>query len=620
MAAITASSAGAGIVPDFQYEALPNPETHIRLLEIKPSKTKLGRRKYRCRYGSVADNEDDTVECLLTVWRIDATPEYTAISYTWGMRSGSTDRTVLINGRYVSVGKNCDESLRQARRHDGPKYCWIDGICINQANDDGNYEKNHQVRIMGDIYRNASHILACIGPCDETSHRLFSMVEWPMWPRGFFSQAHKLSREWLWVGYVLGPADFTFLLTYGQFLERDYFNRVWILQELFLARRVTISCGCHFVSAEDLYEHRWLIQRKLSLVINYRPEPHSYDWILRLPRKKRIIPHSREYHTDRGWTSPSFVFEMWFTFLVVNHLSLAISSPEEFLTLEKAFRQVGDLKCSEPRDRIYGILSMVQWGGVAYITPDYNKPKLELAAEVLLALGIEGAYDLTDFVVRVISALDMRLGDVDVTGAISARRSGITAPVPVLINESQPMDNARRLSTVFKFHGMRICEEDDWILAPHLHSKERDAQQDGKPNSPRYQTIRSKKTGEVIGFVPETTKPGDWIIVCSLDSPGFEYFILGEALFDLVLVARHHPAEQQYHLESPAFILDTAITGHSGAKFDVYFDPQDLLVLFIQAHGQFTSSMSAAQQLKRVNEMLHMRFCQVEGSSYALKS
>lgn len=67
IAAITASSAGAGIVPEFQYEPLPNPETHIRLLEIKPSKTELGRRKYRCRYGSVTDYEDDMVECLLTV-------------------------------------------------------------------------------------------------------------------------------------------------------------------------------------------------------------------------------------------------------------------------------------------------------------------------------------------------------------------------------------------------------------------------------------------------------------------------------------------------------------------------------------------------------------------------
>lgn len=605
MAASTASSAGAGIVPEFQYEALPNPETHIRLLEIKPSKTKLGRRKYRCRYGSVADYEDDTVECNLTVWRVDNTPEYVAISYTWGEDDRSTDRDVLVNGRCLRVRKSCDESLRQARRYDGPKYCWIDGICINQTNDDGNHEKNHQVRIMGDIYRNAIHVLACVGPCDETSHCLFSMVKWSAWPRGFFAHMH--AHEWVqerpWVAIVLGLADFTLFLVHDQFRKRDYFYRVWILQELFLARRVTISCGSHFVTATDLDMRMRLAKERVYEKFSVS---HNDHWIVGLAKK--LTPRDNDV-----W---DFFNRIWIRSADDWNWTLATSSPEELMTLEKALFRVADLRCSEPRDRIYGILSMVRWDGLDYITPDYNKPKLELAVEVLLALRVEYAYRLWDLGKSVISALAMGLGDVDVAGAISARRSGITAPVPVLLTDRHPTNNIRRLSSVFKFQGRRICEEDDWVLAPHLQSTKRGTQQDKEPNGSRYQTIRSKETGKVIGFVPEATKPDDWIITHS--SLGFSGATLGGVSFALAIIARHHPPGQQYHLESPAFIFRKAIEKLPLTNIDVLFDPQDLLILFIQAHGQFTRFTTTAHRLKRVTEMLQVRFCHFEGSSYAL--
>ncbi|CAM1506144.1 Fc.00g057850.m01.CDS01 [Cosmosporella sp. VM-42] len=615
MAAITASSTGAGMVPDFQYKGLPDPEAHIRLLEIKPSKTKRGRQKYRCHYGSVADYEDDTVECLMTIWPTNDTPDYVAISYTWGQDNSNTDSSVLINGRRFRVGKNCDEALRQARRHDGAKYCWIDAICINQTTDHGNYEKNHQVRIMGDIYRNASHILACVGPCDETSHRLIRMVEWPRWPRGFITHAHEWFREWLWVVIVLGPADLTFLLLYRQFIKRTFFKRVWILQELFLAQHVVISCGSHFVTVRNLDRRLRPAQQRLDIEVVHREKSHSYDWILRLAGQKRLIPSSEGNKRFISWTRPTFLHAM--SDMSVDHLSLATSSSKEQLTLEKAFSQAAALKCSEPRDRIYGILSMVRWSGPDYITPDYNKPKLELAAEILWALRIEEANRLRYFVNQIISALSMRLEDADVAGAIFVRHSGITTPVPAPSTKRQLTDNTRRLSSVFKFHGRRICEEDEWILAPGLHNLEGDAQQDGEPNGLRYQTIRSNTTGKIIGFVPEATRPDDWIIT---DPSLYSTCVtLGRVIFDMVLIARQRPPRQQWQLESPAFISSKAIKKHPLTKFDVYFNPQDLLLLFMQTNNQFTRFTTTAHRIKRVTAMLQVRFCQVEGSSYALQ-
>ena len=41
------------------------------------------------------------------------------------------------------------------------EHLWIDSICINQSDLE---EEAEQVRIMGNVYRQSSRVLACIGP------------------------------------------------------------------------------------------------------------------------------------------------------------------------------------------------------------------------------------------------------------------------------------------------------------------------------------------------------------------------------------------------------------------------------------------------------------------------
>jgi hypothetical protein len=50
----------------YQYEPLPDPRTHVRLLQIQ-----------QC-------HPDTTIQCKFTSWLLEDAPAYHAISYTWG--------------------------------------------------------------------------------------------------------------------------------------------------------------------------------------------------------------------------------------------------------------------------------------------------------------------------------------------------------------------------------------------------------------------------------------------------------------------------------------------------------------------------------------------------------
>ena len=125
---------------EFQYFDLPDAATHIRLLRI------------------IAAEEDNDVQCGLSVWSLESAPPYNAISYTWGARTET--KTIQLNGHRLVVRSNCEYVLRQTYLYDHNMYIWIDALCIDQGNVP---ENNVQVAMMGDLYKRAERVLACIG-------------------------------------------------------------------------------------------------------------------------------------------------------------------------------------------------------------------------------------------------------------------------------------------------------------------------------------------------------------------------------------------------------------------------------------------------------------------------
>lgn len=138
----------------FAYSALPK-DHDIRLLHISP--------------GDLADD----LKCEMHVANLldDPIPEYTALSYVWGVASDTV--TITCNENPVSITKNLEAALKRLRNANQPVTVWADALCINQADI---VERNKQVMLMKTIYGVASLVTAYLGEETEDTGLAFELM------------------------------------------------------------------------------------------------------------------------------------------------------------------------------------------------------------------------------------------------------------------------------------------------------------------------------------------------------------------------------------------------------------------------------------------------------------
>lgn len=173
----------------------------------------------------VAGPPSSMVRCRLVHTRLNAlTTPYTALSYVWGCTNYSISVECADNGASIYVTENCYSALRRLRRESEDTLVWIDAMAINQQHPD---ERNHQVRAMKRIYSKAESVIACLGEGDENIMQLLKRIE------------RRSSAEILPSSHSAPE-----LQLLNEFLTLPYFHRIWILQEVYFARRLEIIYGC----------------------------------------------------------------------------------------------------------------------------------------------------------------------------------------------------------------------------------------------------------------------------------------------------------------------------------------------------------------------------------------
>jgi Heterokaryon incompatibility protein (HET) len=124
------------------YQPLENDNQGIRLLRLMPGPHIAAR-----------------IECELFHAKIEDCPPYEALSYTWGDASQTTD--IDLSGCLFPATVNLDVALRYLRSRSEPRVLWVDAVCINQADLE---EMAAQVRMMWEVYKNASRVVVWLGP------------------------------------------------------------------------------------------------------------------------------------------------------------------------------------------------------------------------------------------------------------------------------------------------------------------------------------------------------------------------------------------------------------------------------------------------------------------------
>jgi len=193
---------------------------------------------------------------------------YQSISYTWG--SGSTPCSILLDGCSMLLTQSLFNALVRLRYPNKDRKLWADGLCINQAD---NKERGVQVALMPQIYTHAGKVLVHLGIEADSSELLQELLQKLEKVNYGLSQKPMVSRE-EFRSYGLPPPDDKVWGALIDVLCRPWFLRVWIIQEVILARDIRIFCGD--------WELRWgllaNISQKFDLFISSNPHYHHIRW------------------------------------------------------------------------------------------------------------------------------------------------------------------------------------------------------------------------------------------------------------------------------------------------------------------------------------------------------
>ncbi|KAI1450378.1 heterokaryon incompatibility protein-domain-containing protein [Annulohypoxylon stygium] len=304
----------------YTYGTLPDGKCYIRLLELHPGS---GNEPLRGTLRTVHLSES-------------AYGRFDALSYVWGdiWRPGSATID-LGNGQNLKIAPNLTDALRQLRYKKRPRTIWVDAICINQID---HVEKGQQVPLMTEIYSRCNSVLVWLGL--PTPHSRFGMEILAYLAHSTTSlngDNAPWDRE---EGEVVEKS-------LKDILERPYFSRLWVVQEAALAPRVVMHVGRIRVEWERGAEtRRFLMRIKMAEL--------APSW------QKSVLRDAVDLRPVRELLEQSLAAEARRT-----------GKPETPSLLD-VVHSIRNRNVADPRDRIYGVMSLVTPAEVAGLVPDYS--------------------------------------------------------------------------------------------------------------------------------------------------------------------------------------------------------------------------------------------------------
>ncbi|OCK74394.1 HET-domain-containing protein [Lepidopterella palustris CBS 459.81] len=294
-------------------------------------------------------NPQYRISCSLLHRLIKESPDFEALSYTWG-----TDKAIapiLIDGGVLFVRSNLFRALRSLRFPTKRRILWIDALCINQTD---NIERNSQVSQMADIYSGAKKVIVWLGEGNEHTDRgMNSLGE--ICPRAksikdrVFKEGgdhQQMYKEWndLFRSFqARHDSDACFAGICALFC-RDWWTRVWTVQEITLAREAQVQAGKKSLP----WEYFEIFSNLFTLDVVSQSQD---EW-------------SEGHRNFRFYAMPLFIradtirvmrMKWW------GNIEIPLSLMVEHTLARSA---------TDPRDKIYAILGLINCG--PRLSPDYS--------------------------------------------------------------------------------------------------------------------------------------------------------------------------------------------------------------------------------------------------------
>ncbi|KAI0118583.1 heterokaryon incompatibility protein-domain-containing protein [Hypoxylon sp. NC0597] len=240
----------------------------------------------------------------------DADSQYEAISYTWG--SPANPPSITCNNLNLIIQRNAFDMLHDLRQPDKPRIIWVDAICIDQSNVE---ERASQVSIMHHIYRRSKRVVIWLGKPDEYSSLAMSYAAGLDAPK-LIAEPQELGlhgRMNAWEVYSRKPYFFdsegetessqheTLGIALVKFINRPWFNRIWVQQEAALCRRTQVICGEQEVGWDNVYALAWVLTpRSIEVYPDYISDDQN-STLNNLAAIQHIQRRRRQLYGDSHW-------------------------------------------------------------------------------------------------------------------------------------------------------------------------------------------------------------------------------------------------------------------------------------------------------------------------------
>lgn len=223
------------------------------------------------------------LQCKLRIIDLDDPdrPPYYSISYTWGAADGIDaedaesmeslfTNTIVCEDKLLRVTENAHVALSQLRWRGRACLYWLDAVSINQQDAE---ERSQQVALMGRIYAESERTMVWLGECDNTTETFYREHVQSFCQVGHVQkrdESHRNIRDQLHRGE--GIAEFLALISLPTplvdvegvqaFFARNWFQRLWVIQEVVLAKSIWFFCGGftfywqELAKLSEVYENR----------------------------------------------------------------------------------------------------------------------------------------------------------------------------------------------------------------------------------------------------------------------------------------------------------------------------------------------------------------------------
>lgn len=318
----------------YQYDYLDKGE--FRLISILPERK---------------DDPDDIIRCTLFTRTFDDCPQYIALSYAWGDVSDMRHILVGLEEKIMRVSASLESALRALRDSKKPIWVWADAVSINQQDSS---EKADQVRLMTRIYERAKSVAIWLGPRSADSDLGMELID-------HLSRFAEMPRDV--TKHTPAPFSEQNFAAVVALFDREYWHRLWVVQEVFNAQLINVHCGpailpwTAFRNASDVFRrNRDVLER------SFHPGYNNNFYQARFGSYAQVLVHEGPGSLARIGTRAN--------------LRDSDNLPDRTVfrdTLE-VMRSCRRKLSSDPKDKVFGILGVLSERARNEVMVDYSIP------------------------------------------------------------------------------------------------------------------------------------------------------------------------------------------------------------------------------------------------------